>query len=246
MVDLKLLFLLSTVLFLVKVEATPSSDVYDYLKKYGYLTEEQSNGSEQITLALKQFQTKMGIRADGKLNKVTQKLLSTSRCGERDVYPDDDQVVSLRERMQNTGVLKYNIKEWSKWIPKSLLNQTLYNSIKTWAEDMAVKVEWSPAKPDLNVVLQSEKKDALSSQHDVLTEVKLIANVYTIFFYSKASRSHSRFSQSCKHALGHAFGHKHTDLYGIMSPILRSDVNRNCQISLTGAFSHTATGTSSW
>ena len=70
-----------------------------------------------------------------------------------------------------------------------------------------------------------EKKDALSSQHDVLTEVKLIANVYTIFFYSKASRSHSRFSQSCKHALGHAFGHKHTDLYGIMSPILRSDVN---------------------
>jgi len=244
MVDLKLLFLLSTVLFLVKVEATPSSDVYDYLKKYGYLTEEQSNGSEQITLALKQFQTKMGIRADGKLNKVTQKLLSTSRCGERDVYPDDDQVVSLRERMQNTGVLKYNIKKWSKWIPKSLLNQTLYNSIKTWAEDMAVKVEWSPAKPDLDVVLQSEKKDALSSQHDVLTEVKLIANVYTIFFYSKASRSHSRFSQSCKHALGHAFGHKHTDLYGIMSPILRSDVNRNCQISLTGAFSHTTSGTS--
>ena len=54
-----------------------------------------------------------------------------------------------------TGVLKYNIKEWSKWIPKSLLNQTLYNSIKTWAEDMAVKVEWSPANPDLNVVLQS-------------------------------------------------------------------------------------------
>jgi len=243
MVDFKLLFLLSTVSFLVNVEATPSSDVYDYLKKYGYLTEEQSNGNEQITHALKQFQTKMGIRADGKLNKVTQKLLSTSRCGERDIYPDDDHVISLRERIQNTGVLKYNIKEWSKLIPKTLLNQTLYHSIKTWAEDMDVQVKWSPDKPDLNVVLQSgKKKDALSSQHDVLTEVKLIANVYTIFFYSVASQSLSRFSQSCKHALGHAFGHKHADLYGVMSPILRSDVNRKCQISLTGAFCHTNQG----
>ena len=92
----------------------------DYLKKYGYLTEKQSNGNDQITLALKQFQTKMGIRADGKLSKVTQKLLSTSRCGERDVYSDPDYVGSLREKIEKTGKIlmgstrSTNLANWNR------------------------------------------------------------------------------------------------------------------------------------
>ena len=47
----------------------------------------------------------MGIKDDGKLSKMTQQLLKTSRCGERDVYPNDIDLDSLREKIQRNGMI---------------------------------------------------------------------------------------------------------------------------------------------
>ena len=58
---------------------------------------------------------------------------------------------------------------------------------------------------------------------DVLTEVKMENNVYTIYFYSTAAEDINTFTRTSQHALGHVFGRQHSDLHSIMSPIIRDD-----------------------
>ena len=57
----------------------------------------------------------------------------------------------------------------------------------------------------------------------VLTETKMVDGIYTIYLYSKASQSIKTFTTTSRHALGHVFGRYHSDLYSIMSPIVRDD-----------------------
>jgi len=233
--------------------ATPAAAVIDYLRTYGYLTEDGINKSEEITsLGLTKFQTKMGIIANGKLDSITENLIHSPRCGERDIYPDKTKVRSLIEKISKTGEVRYKIEEWTtKWLPRTIQNQTIYNMLKLWADDLAVKVVWSPTKPDVNIVFRPGKKRRngihIASKYDVFSELNFQDDMFTVTFYSKAAQSLNILTRTSAHAFGHVFGHEHTNLYSIMSPIIRSDdimSHRKCEISITAAFSHVNSGTS--
>ena len=79
--------------------------------------------------------------------------------------------------------------------------------------------------PSLICLCLGKKKQngGKASIAEVLTEVKMEDDVYTIYFYSTAANHLLTFTRTSRHALGHVFGRKHSDLYGIMSPVIRND-----------------------
>lgn len=219
--------------------------VIDYLTTYGYI-DEDSNSSEDITSkGLSKFQKFMGLQANGRLTKVTKKLIYSPRCGEPDIIHGTEKIPSLIEKIMKKRTITYKIKKWTKWIPTSIQNQTIYNMLKMWSDDLSVKCRWSAFDPDVVIMFNPEKNKRIEAKsknkYDVYTKLQVKDNVVTINLFADAAQSVSILTKTSAHAFGHVFGHKHSNLYGIMSPIFRPNSimeNGKCEVRLTASFTH--------
>jgi len=103
-----------------------TSDAASYLSKYGYLRQSSSKETSSlidITTAVKDFQIFAGLAPTGELDELTAQLMSTPRCGVKDVVDDTEQMIAQsHERDEDSK--RFRTKRYalqgSRWRVKDL------------------------------------------------------------------------------------------------------------------------------
>jgi len=226
--------------------------IIKYLRTYGYLSESEINKSDGMSKALTRFQKFMGIIPSGRLTGVTKRIMKEPRCAQPDIIsarPKNQQLTSLLDTVLKNKEVRYAIKSWSEEMPRSIQNQTITKMLRMWANDIDVACQWSDHNADIIIVFKTDTIKSASGEkpYQVSTSLERTRNEITIHFFGNAARSVKSLSRASAHSFGHVFGHGHSNLYSIMSPVFRTSLERmigdDCRdTSIDAAFLHAHTG----
>jgi len=120
-----------------------------YLTRFGYLKPRQNFAS-----AIQGFQAFAGLKQTGKLNRATMKMVKTSRCGNKDVIDEDEDMprqrviasrggrskrYALQGSRWKTKDLTYKITKYPKGLSKKAVDETIAKAFKVWEDATDLK-----------------------------------------------------------------------------------------------------------
>ncbi|CAH0604427.1 unnamed protein product [Chrysodeixis includens] len=119
----------------------PSTEQLSFLKKYGYLPEEQGDADfaytpQSLSEALRKMQAFAGLPETGALDDDTKKLFRTKRCGVKDIDSSPSSPRSKRYILQQAWDKKhitYRVVNGSSTLGKSRVEQLMEVGLEMWA-----------------------------------------------------------------------------------------------------------------
>lgn len=141
-------------------------DVDGFLERYGYLPtvpEYLSKRKVQVHSklrrkhAIKEFQEFYGIKATGKLNKHTVKIMKEPRCGIPDVKIDDPYSPIMQFHFYRyyprwrRSILTWRATKYTKKISPLSLWKTLKKAFETWSSVSGLRFLYTRQTPDIQI-----------------------------------------------------------------------------------------------
>ena len=90
----------------------------------------------------------MGIEQTGLFSKETKNLIINPRCDELDIQPKPNPILHKKAKSYQ---FTYTIKIWATNMPEKVQNETMWESIKTWTNQLPVEVTWLDGESDVNI-----------------------------------------------------------------------------------------------
>lgn len=139
------LFILISLPFISSFRISPQDFAVNYLRQFGYLKRVQTRSpeetsDEQLTDAIKLFQSYFNLNLTGKLDNETLELMSRPRCGNPDILNDDD-MLDMRSHHEKKKIFNGNFPS-GKWTIRHITYR-IANYQPNYAQNIPYKVNIS-------------------------------------------------------------------------------------------------------
>jgi len=213
------------------------SSVLGMMKKYGYLEvalgmpeeelEESDNIIDERTLkkALRKFQKRYGLAVNGELTDETKQLLTTSRCGVKDVEYESSRTkrfVTSRNKWDKVELnYWYNPDKMTGDLPIETIKRETEESLQMWADHAGVTFKEVAEEQYADLTLSFEDGDhgdnwPFSGPGGVLAHAAYPTKGWLHFDdaedFTSGTSEGIQFKQVVLHELGHNLGLKHSDV----------------------------------
>ena len=212
--------------------ADPDQSQFDYLEKYGYLEHvdgedvvEKRSGSE-VRRAVLQFQAFAGLELTGKLDKVTQQIMKSPRCGNRDIVANFVLKDKWERQELTFSILNYPT---NSRLSSQEVDQAIEKALAMWQKESNLKFIKRESGPvDIKISFEkTEHGDGEFLATGELGHAFLPKDGGDLHFADAENWTVDEYNGKnllgiALHELGHSLGLDHSKVKGaVMAPIYR-------------------------